>query len=185
MSEFDDLGRELHAMRAEPRPEYARELDERAAVWLRDRPRRRFPSLRVAIPAVGAAAAAAAVVVALAVSGDDERSRSLDVAVVADQGAAEAYGTPLERDSASGSEGAFSVPTETSLAEGEPVIVRYFFTAPTEGTVELAGREASLRVGPGAGRVEISTEGLPSGTHDLEISIPPMPRYRKRIEIGG
>ena len=33
--EHEALARELHAMRAEPRPEYARELDQRAADWLR------------------------------------------------------------------------------------------------------------------------------------------------------
>ncbi len=59
MSEFDDIARELHAMRSEPRPEYARELDRRAAGWLRERPRRRLPSLRVAPTAATAAAAAA------------------------------------------------------------------------------------------------------------------------------
>ncbi len=49
--EFDEIGQELHATRAQPRPEFARELDERAAGWLRERPRRRLPSLRIAIPA--------------------------------------------------------------------------------------------------------------------------------------
>jgi hypothetical protein len=54
--EFDDLSRELHATRDEPHPDFARELDRRAAGWLREKPRRRLPSMRIAIPAVGAAA---------------------------------------------------------------------------------------------------------------------------------
>jgi hypothetical protein len=182
--EYDDLARELHAMRAEPRPEYARELDQRAAAWLRECPRRRFPSLRIAIPAV--ATAAAAVVIALVVSGGDEAASELQVAVVQDQGAAEALGAPLEqRDSAARAEGAFAVPVKRQLEEGDPVIVRYFFTAPVEGTVEFAGRESSVMIPAGAGRLEISTEGVPAGTHELEIALPQLPVSRKRIEIGG
>jgi hypothetical protein len=69
--------------------------------------------------------------------------------------------------------------------EGEPVRLRYFFTAPTEGTVRLAGREAELDLPEGAGRIEISTEGLPAGAHRLEIAVPAAPLYRERIEIGG
>jgi len=190
--EYDDLARELHAMRAGPRPEYARELDQRAAAWLRERPRRRFPSLRVAIPAAAGAAAAAAVVIALAVSGGgdggDEPSSKLEVAVLSDQGAAEAFGAPLEleRDSAAGRpEGAFAAPMSTRLAGGEPIVVRYFFTAPTEPHIALAGREADVALDAGAGRVEISTDGLPAGTHTLEITIPGSPPNRERIEIGG
>jgi len=190
--EYDDLARELHAMRDEPRPEYARELDQRAAAWLRERPRRRFPSLRVAIPAAAGGAAAAAVVIALAVSGGgeggDEPSSKLEVAVLADQGAAEALGAPLEleRDSAAGRpEGAFAAPMSTRVEEGEPVVVRYFFTAPTEPHIALAGREADVALDAGAGRVEVSTDGLPAGTHTLEITIPGSPPNRERIEIGG
>ena len=181
--EFDDLARELHAMRAEPRAEYARELDRHAAEWLRERPRRRLPSLRFAIP-VAAAAATAAVVIALAVSGDGgDGEERLEVAVVPEQAPAEALGGATEPDAAARAEGAFAVPMAAQVEEGEPVTVRYFFTGPTEGTVELGGREAKLRVGPGAGRIEISTEGLSSGTYRLEISIPPQPLYRERIEI--
>ena len=189
--EFDDLARELHETRAEPRPEYARELDGRAAEWLRERPARRLPSLRIAIPAA-AAAAIAAVVIALAVSGGDSgvTTRKLEVAVVGDQGGgqAEALGAPLERkDSAARdmSEGGFAAPVHRRVKQGEPVSLRYFFTAPTEGTVELAGREAEVEVPEGAGRLEISTEGLPAGVHRLEIAVPAAPLYRERIEIGG
>lgn len=190
MSEFDDIARELHAMRAEPRPEYARELDQRAAQWLRERPRRRVPSLRIAIPAAAGTAAIAAVVVALVVSGSDggDGEEGLDVAVIPEQAQAEALGggTELRKDSAAAApaEGAFAAPKKTRLAAGAPVKVRYFFTAPTEGTVDLAGREAKLHVGPGAGHVEISTEGLSPGRYRLEFAFPPMPLYRERIQIG-
>jgi hypothetical protein len=198
--EFDDLARELQATRAQPRPEYARELDERATEWLRDRKKRgRTPflqSLRIVIPA---AAATAAVVVALVVSGGDGEEggggaggatgggTALEVAIVPDQGAAEALGAPLQKDSArrAAPEGGFAQPKATRVDSGQPVILRYFFTAPTEGTVELAGREAELKVPEGAGRLEISTQGLPAGAHRLEIAVPAAPLYRERIEIGG
>jgi hypothetical protein len=188
--EYDDLARELHATRAEPRPEYARELDQRAATWLRERPRRRFPSLRVAIPAAASTAAAAAVVIALAVSGGsddaDEPSPRLEVAVLSDQGAAEALGAPVQRDSAaSRAEGAFAAPQATRVEEGEPVVVRYFFTAPTDAHIALGGREADVTVDAGAGRVEISTDGLPAGAHRLVITIPGSEPERERIEIDG
>ena len=187
--EFDDLERELHETRAEPRPEYARELDTRAAEWLRARPRRRLPALRVAIP-IAAAGAVAAVLIALAVSGGDsgESTPKLEVAVVSEEGAAEALGAPLDRsDSAAKSpaEGGFAPPAHRRVDAGEPVSLRYFFTASTKGTVELAGREARVEVPEGAGRLEISTEGLPAGTHRLEIAVPAAPLYRERIEIGG
>ena len=187
MSEFDDIGQQLHAMRAEPDPEFARELDRRAAEWLRERTRRRLPSLRIAIPAVSAAAAAAAVVVALVVSGGDESNAGLEVAVVGDQGAAEALGAPLDagRDAARKLEGGLAPPVATRVDEGEALSVRYFLTARAEGTVRLAGREAPIDVAAGSGRLEISTEGLPSGTHSLEIALPPLPPYRERVEIGG
>jgi hypothetical protein len=190
--EFDDLSRELHETRAEPRPEYASELDRRAAEWLREPPRRRLPSLRIAIPAV-AAGAVVAVVIALALSGGDGGeggggNAQLEVAVVPEKGAAEALGAPLERkDSAARdlAEGGFAPPVHRRVEEGEPVSLRYFFTAPTEGTARLAGREAELDVPEGAGRIEISTEGLPAGAHRLEIAVPAAPLYRERIEIGG
>ncbi len=191
MNEHDDIGRELRETRAEPTPEFARALDERAAEWLRERPRRRMPSLRIAIPAV-ATAAAAAVVLALVVSGDDEGGSSkLEVAVVADRGVAEAVGggsqldLRKESEAPRAAEGGFSAPRATRVEQGEPVIVRFFFTGRTEGRVELAGREAALHVPAGAGRLEISTEGLPAGTHALVISVQSMPPYRQRIEIAG
>ena len=188
--EFDNLARELHETRAEPGPEYARELDGRAAEWLRGRPRRRLPSRRIAIPAA-AAAAVAAVVIALAVSGGDggESTQQLAVAVVPEEGAAEALGAPLENKDSAGArnlaEGGFAAPAQRRVKQGEPVILRYFFTARTEGTAELAGRKAKVEVPEGAGRLEISTEGLPAGTHQLEIAVPAAPLYRERIEIGG
>jgi hypothetical protein len=184
MTEFDEITRELHAMRAEPDPEFARELDRRAAEWLRERGRR-LPSLRIAIPAAGAAAAAAAVAVALLVSGDGEKRVSeLQVAVVTDQGAAEALGAPLEDSAARRREGALAAPKQRRLDQGEPVIVRYFLSAPTEATVGLAGREAVVKI-EGTGRLEIETEGLPPGAHQLEIAVMGVPApYRERIEIG-
>jgi hypothetical protein len=188
--EFEDLARELHETRADPRPEYARELDRRAAGWLRERAARRLPSLRIAIPAA-AAGAVAAVVIALAVSGGggEERAAQLAVTVIPEHGAAEALGAPLDksRDSAAGSlaEGGFAPPAHRRVDPGEPISLRYFFTAPTSGTVELAGREAELEVPQGAGRVQVSTDGLPAGTHRLEIAVPAAPLYRERIEIGS
>jgi hypothetical protein len=196
--ELDDLARELHAARAEPRAQYARELDSRAAEWLRERPRRRgLPSPRIAIPAA-AAAALAAVVIALAVSGDDETTSQLgvsggdeaasklEVAVVPDRGQAEALGVPLDREPAArAAEGGFAAPANRHVGEGEPVTVRYFFTAPTRARVELAGRKTAVRVPEGAGRLEVSTEDLPAGEHQLELAVPGTPPYRERIEIGG
>ncbi len=189
MNEHDDIGRELHTTRAEPTPEFARALDERAADWLRERPRRRMPSLRIWVPAA-AVAGAAAIVIALAVSGsDDDGSSKLDVAVVAPQGGGDVEALGMQqRESeapAAKAEGGFASPRATTVAEGEPVVVRFLFTAPTEGRVELAGREAALHVPAGAGRLEISTEGLPAGTHELVISVRSMPPYRQRIEIAG
>ena len=196
--EIDELGRELHATRAEPRPEFARELDQRAAGWLRERPRWRMPSLRIAIPAV---AAAAALVIVLVVSGGGDDGgggggeEPLDVAVVSEgpvPGAAapgggaaapEALETPLQQDSAregSGG-GAFLLLTQ----EGDTVTVRYLFSAPTEARVELAGREAEVQIEPGPGSIEVSTAGLPAGTHDLTITAPSTPVYRERVNIGG
>lgn len=195
---FDDLARELHETRAEPRPEYARELDRRAAKWLRHPQRWRVSSLRIAIPA--AAAATAAVAVALAVSGGDGEdtggraggaaggATALEVAVIPDQGEAEALGAPVATDDRAArakAEGGFAAPKATRVSAGKPVVLRYFFTARTEGTVELAGHEAELKVPGGAGRLEISTQGLPRGTHRLEIAVPAAPLYRERIEIGG
>jgi hypothetical protein len=187
MTEFDEIARQLHATRAEPDPEFARELDRRAAEWLREA-RRRLPSLRIAIPAVGAATAAAAVAVALVVSGgEEERTPALEVAVVGDQGAAEALGAPLdlERRAAPKLEGGLAPPAAARVDAGEPVRIRYFITARAKGTVRLAGREAPLDIASGSGRLEISTEGLPPGTHRLEITLPPLPPYGERIDIGG
>ena len=198
--EFDDLARELHATREQPRPEFARELDQRAAGWLRERPRRRLPKMRIAIPALGAAAVTV-LVVALAVSGGDDpgdggATEPLEVAVVSEGplpgsapgggvapgGAApEALETPLQRDSTTDGGGAFLLLTR----EDKTVTVRYLFSAPADAHVELAGREADVRIEPGPGSLEISTEGLSPGTHDLTITAPPAPTYRERVEIRG
>lgn len=194
--EFDELGRELHATRAEPRPEFARELDGQAAGWLHERPRRRLPSLRIAIPAL--AAAAAAVVIALVVSGgaDDGAGggggEQLDVAVVSEgpvpratapggATAPEALETPLQRDSTEEGSGAFLLLTH----EGDTVTVRYIFSAPAEARVELAGHEANVQIEPGPGSIEVSTAGLPAGTHDLTITAPSTPVYREQVKIDG
>jgi len=192
VNEQDDIGREMRETRAEPTPEFARALDERAAEWLRERPRRRLTSPRIWIPAA-AVASAAAVVIALAVSGGDDGDTSeLEVAVISDQGALDSVGGGAElegkRESEAApevAEGGFASPKATRVAEGEPVVVRFFFTASTDGTVEFAGRETELHAPAGAGRLEISTEGLPPGTHQLVISVRSMPPYRQRIEIGG
>ena len=190
MSEYDDVARELHAMRAEPRAEFARELDQQAAEWLRKK-RGRSPFLRPAL-LLPAAAAAAAVVLALLLSDASEEHRELQVAVVPDQGEVQSLGEGggAEADALSRAapkqpaEGAFSVARSDRVEPGEPVVLRYFFSAPIEGTIQLAGREATVKVGPGSGRVEVSTEGLPAGTQRLEIAFPPMPPVRERIEIG-
>jgi hypothetical protein len=200
--DYDDIAEDLHAMRAEPRPEFARELDGRAASWLRERPRRSLPWLRIAIPA----AAAAAIVIAVAVSsgGDGEGGGKLDVAVVAEgetpggatqgvpggatggatggEAAPDALATPFEREGQTdASGGAFLLPE----VEGDTVTVRYLFPAATPASVELAGRDAEVEVGPGPGSLEISTEGLPAGTHDLTISTPVAPPFRTPVDVGG
>jgi hypothetical protein len=202
--EFDDLARELHATREKPRPEFARELDRRAAGWLAEKQRWRLPSMRMAVPAIGAAAAA--LVIALAVSGGgddggdggDGGTEPLDVAVVSEgpvPGAApgggtvppgvaapEALETPLQRDSTTeGGGGAFLLLTQ----EGDTVTVRYLFSAPAKAKLELAGREAEVQIEQGPGSLEISTAGLPAGTHDLTITAPPAPIYRGRVQVGG
>lgn len=184
MNEHDDIGRELRETRAEPTPGFARELDQRAAEWLRERPRRRMPSLRIAIPAV-ATAAAAAVVIALAVSGGDDTG--LDVSAHSDAGAVEAIGKDDRESEAAPelAEGGFAAPRATRVSEGEPVVVRYFFTGATDGTVEFAGHETSVKLPAGAGRLEISTDDVPAGTHQLLITVRSMPPYRQRIEVGG
>jgi hypothetical protein len=192
--ELDDLARELHATREQPRPEFARDLDQRAAGWLREKPRWRLPSMRIAIPAF---AAGAALVVALVVSGGGDDGggggeEPLDVAVVAEgplpgaatpQGggaAPEALETPLQRDSTTdGGGGAFLLLTQ----EGKTVTLRYLFSAAADARVELAGHEAEVQIVPGPGSLEISTEGLPPGTHDLTITAPSAPTYRERVEI--
>ena len=87
----------------------------------------------------------------------------------------------LERDVPEATGGAFLLPS----TEDGTVTVRYLFAAPTEATVELAGREAEVTLEPGAGSLEISTEGLPPGTQDLTITTPSAPTYRERVQIGG
>jgi hypothetical protein len=198
--EHDDLAQDLHAMREEPRPEFARELDRRAAGWLRERPTRRLPSLRIAIPAM-AAAAAAAVVVAIVVAGGEDGGGGadrLEVAVVSEGSPQSGFGASpgggaaapedslapsLERDAPQPQPtgGAFLLPS----TEDGTVTVRYLFPAPADATVELAGREAEVTLEPGSGSLEISTEGLPQGAHDLTITTPSAPTFRERIQIGG
>ncbi len=199
--EFDDLARELYASREEPRPEFARDLDRRAAGWLREKPRRRLPAMRIALRAMGAAAAAAALVIALAVSGGDGGDgggwEPLDVAVVPEgpvpgaapgaggvppgEAAPQALETPLQRDSTAAGGGAFLLLTQ----EGDTVTVRYLFSAAADALVGLAGHEAEVPIEAGAGSLEISTDGLPPGTHDLTITAPHTPTYRERVAVGG
>jgi hypothetical protein len=199
--EHEDLARELHAMRAEPRPEFARELDARAAELLRDRPRRRLPSLRIAIPAV-ATAAAAAVVVALVVAGGDGGggTERLEVAVVAAEetpsaaGGAEAFdarrksdspAAPLnELDSRAAAPDVLALEAGRVPADGS-FIVRYQVAERTRATVELAGLAAAVTLDPGTGSIEIAAEGLPAGTHRLKISMRGVTVLSERVEIDG
>jgi len=188
--EFEDLARELHATRAQPRPEYARELDARAAAWLSERPRRRLPSLRIALPAA-AVAATAAVVVALALSGGDGGGGGedrLEVAVVAAQapsadGGAEALDAPTERESMPAAD---VLALEADRAPlGALFIVRYAIAERTEVSIELAGRDAAITLEPGVGSIEISTEGLPAGAHRLRMSMRGVTALSERVEIDG
>ena len=182
--------RELHAMRAEPRPEFARELDQRAAEWLRERPRRRMPSLRIAIPAVAARrprpswsrsscpAAATAAVAARAARGRGRRRGHAGVAQRRSAAARPARAAPEDRSAPPLEREAPRRPAARSCCRARrtsTVTVRYLFTAPTEATVELAGREAEVDARPGSGRLEISTEGLPAGHARPLISTPSAP----------
>ena len=186
--QLEELARDLHAIRAEPDPEFARELDRRAAGWLREGERRRWlPSLRVAVPA--AAAAAAAIAIALVVvDGGSSDAEPLDVAVVsADAAGGEALSAPApqaERDSGAHEEveGALLVRVHNP-GDGDIVEVSYEVTERTRAQVRLGDREASVDVPPGGGKLEISTEGLSPGTYDLEVTIPPIPAYRAPVEI--
>ena len=198
--EYEDLARELHAMRAEPRREYARELDARAAEWLRERPRRRLPSLRLAIPA--AATAAAAVAVALVVAGGDGGGggggpERLVVAVVSAEapppaagGAGEALQAPLERESKTPATDDARTPDVLALenfrapADGR-FVVSYQAAERTGATVELAGAAAKVTLDPGTGNIEVGVEGLPAGTHRLEISMRGVKVLSERVEIDG
>lgn len=70
----DQLIADLRALRPTPRPQFAAELDERAAAGFPRRSRLRLPplpSLRVVVPACGLAALAIAVVVGLNVGGSE------------------------------------------------------------------------------------------------------------------
>lgn len=195
--DHDDLAREIRAIRAEPRPEFARELDERAAGWLRE-PRLRWFRSPFALRAVAAAASAAALVVALVIaSGDGDGGENLEVAVVVEgapggggtRGTAPAPAAPEalqdaapQRDSSQGAAGgAFLLPA----VEADAVTVRYLFPQATTANVALAGRDADVTIGPGAGSLEISTEGLRAGSHELTISTPAAPTYRHPVRIDG
>ncbi|HYH58364.1 MAG TPA: hypothetical protein VD790_03985 [Thermoleophilaceae bacterium] len=204
--EHEEIGREIHAMRAEPRPEFARELDERAAGWLREPGRRRLPSLRIALPAVAATAAAAVIAVAVTsgdgpTGGEGGGGAALEVAVVPEgepgsgfavppaDGRAEALGAPPQLDLAQpearkntqpGAGGGVFLLGEV---EGKTVTVRYLFSDSAEATVELVDREAEVTVGPGAGSIEISTEGLPSGSHELKITSESAPTYEAPVTV--
>jgi hypothetical protein len=201
--EHEDLARELHAMRAEPRPEFARELDARAAELLRERPRRRLPPLRIAIPAV-ATAAAAAVVVALVVAGGDDGggAERLEVAVVAAEetpssaGGAEAFDAPRKSDSRAPAapldelDSRAAAPDVLALEAGRvpadgSFVVRYQVAERTRATVELAGLAAEVTLGPGTGSIEVAAEGLPAGTHRLKIAMRGVTVLSERVQIDG
>jgi hypothetical protein len=93
LEEIAALASELHELRAAPRPEYAAELDRRAAEWLRTDERRRarrfrLPSLRVALPAAAAAAAAAIAVAVVGGGGGGGEGEGLRLSLVQDTPAA-------------------------------------------------------------------------------------------------
>ena len=184
--QLEALARDLHAIRAEPDPGFARELDERAAAWLNEgERRRRLPSLRIAVPAF--AVAAALVIALVVVGGESDDAERLDVAVVpADAAGGEALSAPApqaERDShADEGEGALLVRVHNP-GDGDVVEVSYEVTERTQARVRLGERETTVDVPPGGGKLEISTEGLSPGTHDLEVTIPPIPAYRAPVEI--
>ena len=193
---LEPLARDLHAIRAEPEPEFARELDRRAAEWLREGERgRRLPSLRIAVPAF--AAAAAAVVIALVVVGGDEAgdTGSLSVAVVpAEQEEAQGLSAPApQRDSAAGAEEEHGEAERAFLTSpppapaGEPLVATYSIPQAGRARVRLGDRETQVEVPAGEGTLEISTEGLDPGSYDLEIELPPVPAQQTRVEIlpGG
>ena len=67
--------------------------------------------------------------------------------------------------------------------DGDVVEVSYQVTEPTRAQVRLGERKAAVDVPAGGGKLEISTDGLSPGTHDLEVTIPPIPTYRAPVEI--
>ena len=190
---LETLARDLHAIRAEPDPEYTRELDRRAAGWLREGTRRwRLPPLRLLAPALATGAAAAVAVVVMAGGGGDSGPGTLAVKVVPAQpgaGSGEALRAAPQRDSAAeahGGEGAF-FNSPPAARQGDPLVATYSVPASTRARVKLDGRETAVDVPAGDGRVEISTEGLEPGTYELEVAIPPIPTQRTQVEVvaGG
>jgi hypothetical protein len=194
--QLESLARDLHAIRAEPDPEFARGLDRRTAEWLREGERsHRLPSLRIAVPAL--AAVAAAVVIALVVVGGDEAgdTGTLSVAVVpAGQEEAQGLSAPApQRDSGAGAEAPGEQAERSFLTSpsparaGEPLVATYAIPQAGRARVRFGDRETQVEVPAGDGRLEISTEGLDPGSYDLEIELPPVPAQRTRVEIlpGG
>jgi hypothetical protein len=186
--QLEALARDLCAMRAEPEPEFARSLDERAAGWLREGAGRRWrlPSLRILAPALAAGAAVAVAVVVIA-GGDGESSAGrLSVMVVPQQlGEGEGLSAAPQRDSAAeahGGEGAFFT-SPPAAREGEPLVATYSVPGAARARVRLADRETAVDVPAGTGRLEISTEGLAPGTYELEVTIPPIPAQRTPVEV--
>jgi hypothetical protein len=182
--QLEALARDLHAIRAEPDPDFARELDERAADWLREgERRRRIPSLRIAVPAL--AAATTLVIALIVVGGESNNAERLDIAVIpADAAGGEALSAPTQRDSGvhEEAEGTLLVRVHNP-GDGDVVEVSYAVTERTQARVRLGDREAAVDVPAGGGKLDISTEGLSPGSHDLEVTIPPIPTYRAPVEI--
>ena len=188
---LESLARDLHAIREEPDPEFARELDRRAADWLSERERRRrLPSLRIAVPAL--AAAAALVIALIVVGGESADTERLDVAVVPAKAAGgEALSAPApERDSSAGAQDAHPEQAERAFLTsppparaGEPLVANYSIPEAARARVRLGGRETTVDVPAGDGNLEISTDGLDAGLYDLEIELPPIPPQPTRVEI--
>jgi hypothetical protein len=158
-----------------------------------------MPSLRIAIPALATAAAALAIV-AIVVSGGDDGGgggETLEVAVksegpsqsgalAAPQAAPETFGAPPAPGAAAPGDSAVDRSGGAFLfVDSKPgkVTVQYLFAAPATAKVELAGREAEVTVEQGSGSLEISTEGLPSGTQELIISTPNAPTFRAQVTV--
>jgi hypothetical protein len=177
----DELARELRAMRAEPSPEFARELDGRAQAWLRRRRRRlRMPPLRFAIPA---AAAATALVIALAVVGGDDGSHetatgggggglALTVSPGDPGAAGEALSAAPKLDTTGAGAGSVVYGIEQRrVSAGDPLVITYDVVGAARARALLAGRRGEANLPSGRGQLRISTDGIEAGKHRLRLTI--------------